>query len=214
MSFASKAKKKNWFAGNLLFPIRRRSQKLAPQLEVSAKKEEEVSKNQDKSGILAQLLGLSRKNVTITTYNTENKEKPVFDPQGNSHYSEMNNSGILPIWLIKLYQANHYSSILTLVLVLCTLTVYSLTVYSQQLWSGNYKRLRNLQRHERQLNTANATLTSKIVEDGEKPKAGMVTASPEGAIFINPMPENSSKSSPSNQSNVMTENKTPTPLGY
>lgn len=214
MSFASKAKKKNSLAGNLLFPVRRRSQKLATQEEVGANKGEEASKNQGKSGILLQLWRLSRKNVTITTSKRENKEKPLFDPQGNSHYSQMNNSGILPIWLIKLYQANHYSSVITLVLVLCTLTVYSLTVYSQQLWSGNYKRLRNLQRHERQLNTANATLTSKIVEDGEEPKPGMETASPEGAIFINPMAEDSSKSSPSNQSNVMTENKTPTPLGY
>lgn len=212
MIFGRKATKNNWFGGNSLFPVRkRRNRNLSSPKEVLAVKGEDSGKNQGKGSFLLPLLGFRGRNRKKTTSMVENQGKYQ---SGNSRYSQMSNTGILPIWLMKLYQANDFSSIITLLLVLSTLTVYGLTVYSQQLWSSSYKRLRQLQRHERQLNTANATLTNKIAEDGEKPKAGMATVSPESAIFINPMPENATKPSVTHELDKTVENKSPTPLGY
>ena len=67
-----------------------------------------------------------------------------------------------------------------------TLIVYGWTVYSQELWSQSYRKLQNLQRHERQLNTTNATLTNKMAEEAEQPGTELVSPTSAGTIFLPP----------------------------
>jgi hypothetical protein len=121
-----------------------------------------------------------------------------------------------PIWLLRLYNSHRYSSILTFLLVAATLCVYGWTVYSQQLWSQGYHRLQNLQLHERQLTTTNATLKNKMAEEAEQEASGLVSPTPARTIFL-PAASPSATSNatpPSKPANVELQPNMVTPLGY
>ncbi|WP_392483004.1 hypothetical protein [Nostoc sp. C110] len=131
----------------------------------------------------------------------------------------MPNSGAVPLWLLRLYTFHRYSTVLAFLIVASTLAVYGWTVYSQELWSKSYRRLQNLQRHERLLTTTNATLTNRMAKEAEQSTAGLVLPTPQGMIFLSPAPHNPKPAS----SNNITPNITPSsetqrqtlsPLGY
>jgi hypothetical protein len=125
----------------------------------------------------------------------------------------MSNAATMPTWLLRMYTVNRYSSVFTFLLVVATLIVYGWTVYSQELWSDSYRRLQSLQRHERQLNTANATLTSKMAQEAEQPGTEMVSPTSEGTIFLPPTSNNYPKSSFSTSQPEL-QPEPPSPLGY
>jgi hypothetical protein len=112
-----------------------------------------------------------------------------------------------------MYTVNRYSSILAFLLVVATLIVYGWTVYSQELWSDSYRKVQSLQRHERQLNTANATLTSKMAQQAENPNMNMVSPTSEKTIFLPSTSNNYPKSSFST-SQPESQPEPPSPLGY
>jgi hypothetical protein len=121
-----------------------------------------------------------------------------------------------PIWLLRLYTSHRYSSILTFLLVAATLCVYGWTVYSQQLWSQGYHRLQNLQLHERQLTTTNATLKNKMAEEAEQEAAGLVSPTPARTIFL-PATSPSATSDPTpstTPANLEPQSNILSPLGY
>lgn len=129
----------------------------------------------------------------------------------------MPNSGVEPLWLLRLYTFHRYSSVLAFLLVASTLAVYSWTVYSQEFWSQSYSRLQNLQRHERLLTTTNATLTNKMAEEAEQPTAGLVPPTPEGIIFLppaSPSPKPASSNTTNTTPSSETQQQTLSPLGY
>ncbi|MEH1779801.1 hypothetical protein [Nostoc sp.] len=126
----------------------------------------------------------------------------------------MANSGATPLWLLRLYTFHRYSSVLAFLLVASTLAVYGWTVYSQELWGQSYRRLQNLQRHDRLLMTTTATLKNKMANEAEQPTAGLVSPTPEGMIFL-PSPSQSPKPTSSNTTpNSETQPQTLSPLGY
>ncbi|MBX9259227.1 hypothetical protein H1Q63_35800 [Desmonostoc muscorum CCALA 125] len=125
----------------------------------------------------------------------------------------MPGSGATPLWLLRLYTFHRYSSVLAFLLVAATLAVYGWTVYSQELWSQSYRRLQNLQRHERLLTTTNATLTNKMAQEAEQPTTGLVSPTPEGMIFLPPASSNSQSASSNTKPNHQTQ-QTLSPLGY
>ncbi len=126
----------------------------------------------------------------------------------------MSGSGATPLWLLRLYTFHRYSSVLAFLLVAATLAVYGWTVYSQELWSQSYRRLQNLQRHERLLTTTNATLTNKMAQEAEQSKTGLVSPTPEGMIFLPPASSNSELASPNTKPNPQPQQQTVSPLGY
>ncbi len=119
-----------------------------------------------------------------------------------------------PLWLLRLYNLHHYSSVVAFFLVAATLVVYGWTVYSQELWSQDYRRLQNLQRNERQLTTTNATLTNKMAEEAERPTTGLVSPTPARTIFLPPASGGSNPTSPSGTPKSQTQQYIPSPLGY
>jgi hypothetical protein len=123
-------------------------------------------------------------------------------------------SGSAPGWLLRLYALNRYSSVGAFLFVVGALVVYGWTVYSQEVWSQAYRKLQNLQRHERQLTTTNATLTNKLAEEAEQPAAGLVTPTPEGMIFLPPTSRSLKPTSSITAPNSKTQQEPPTPLGY
>jgi hypothetical protein len=99
-------------------------------------------------------------------------------------------------------------------LVTVTLVIYGWTVYSQQLWSQAYRKLQNLQHHERQLATTNEILKEKMAQEAQRPVAGLVSPSPKGTIFLNPAPVGSKRILPNTTQNSQTQQETANPLGY
>lgn len=126
----------------------------------------------------------------------------------------MPNSGATPLWLLRLYTFHRYSSVFAFLLVAATLAAYGWTVYSQELWSQSYRRLQNLQRHERLLTTTNATLKNKMAEEAEQPTAGLVSPIPQGMIFLPPVSHSPKPASSNTMPNSETQQQTSSPLGY
>ncbi|MCC5645758.1 hypothetical protein LC607_23025 [Nostoc sp. CHAB 5824] len=133
---------------------------------------------------------------------------------GFLHLPIMPNSGAAPLWLLRLYTFHRYSTVLAFLLVASTLAVYGWTVYSQELWSKSYRRLQNLQRHERLLTTTNATLINKMAKDAEESTANLVSPTPQGMIFLPPASHSPKPASSNTTPNSETQQQTLSPLGY
>ncbi|MBD2663479.1 hypothetical protein B6N60_03372 [Richelia sinica FACHB-800] len=138
----------------------------------------------------------------------------VNNSQSSGNLPMMPTPGAEPVWLLRLYAMNRYSSIAAFLFVSATLVVYGFSVYSQALWSQAYQRLQNLHRNERQLITTNATLKSKMAEEAEKPTAGLVFPTPERTIFLPEASQKTTNPAATNTTNVPVQLQTPSPLGY
>ncbi|MFB2817341.1 hypothetical protein [Umezakia ovalisporum] len=173
----------------------------------------------------------SAKNLSVSATNTlpEVVKKPISQPKNHSkttkqknqksafvHLPVMPGSGAAPLWLLRLYTSHRYSSVVAFLLVTATLFVYGWTVYSQELWSQGYNRLQNLQLHERQLTTTNASLKNKMAEEAEKETLKLVSPTPARTIFLpTPSPSHSSHTTPSGTPSSLEKlQNTPSPLGY
>lgn len=117
-----------------------------------------------------------------------------------------------PIWLSPLLFIQRSSDIVTFVLVASTLCLYSWTVYTQQQWSQDYRKLENLQRDERHLTTTNAVIKDQLAQQAEKPATGLVSPSPANTIFLTPAPQRQVRTNPTKTAN--SEPVAKNPLGY
>lgn len=119
---------------------------------------------------------------------------------------------LIPAWLRSLRFLHRSSDIVTFLLIATTLTVYSWTVYTQQQWSQEYRKLQNLQRQERHLTTANETMKDQLAQQAERPATGLVTPTHANAIFLTPAPQ---RQSPVVQApTAESEPAAQAPLGY
>lgn len=114
------------------------------------------------------------------------------------------------VWLLRLHNVYRYSSFTAFFLVVASLIVYGWTVYSQELWSKSYSQFKNLQSQEQQLKTTNATLNSKMAQEGEAAGKKLVTPTSQRTIFLPFTPTNSQRSTP----NADPKPPTYSPLGY
>lgn len=117
-----------------------------------------------------------------------------------------------PVWLSPLLFIQRSSDIMTFILVASTLSLYSWTVYTQQQWSQDYRKLENLQRDERHLTTTNAVIKDQLAQQAEKPATGLVSPSPANTIFLTPAPQRQARTTPSQTAN--NEPGAKNPLGY
>lgn len=205
--------KNTWFWRNSPLLNRRRSRSLDKKIQSSSRLAREATalKSPVTQDGWLNFSVFGRNNTAIQ----ERRKKPIAYTQEQSSTSlhDISDTGTIPVWLLRLYKVNRYSSVLAFVLVVATLMVYGWTVYSQELWSQSYRKLKNLQRHERQLNTANATLTSKMAQEAEQPGTEMVSPTSEGTIFLPPTSNNYPKSSFSTSQPEL-QPEPPSPLGY
>ncbi|MCW6035934.1 hypothetical protein K4A83_06560 [Spirulina subsalsa FACHB-351] len=119
----------------------------------------------------------------------------------------------LPIWLRVLLGIQHGSSIVTFCLITAVLIVYSSTVYIQQQWSQDYRRLENLQRAQRNLTVADELLKNQLAQQANRPETGMVAPSPDNTIFLQRSMESPFTSEPAPTTRDH-ETTFVTPLGY
>jgi hypothetical protein len=107
------------------------------------------------------------------------------------------------------------SVITTFVLVTATLLVYSSTMYTQQLWSKEYRRLEQLKRQERQLTTSGEILKHQLAGQAERPGSGLVPKTATSTIFLKPAPLRQTPAVRTGPPKVEPlQPAPPTPLGY
>ncbi|NET01870.1 MAG: hypothetical protein F6K61_15110 [Sphaerospermopsis sp. SIO1G1] len=139
---------------------------------------------------------------------TKTSQKSLPDLPVNSQ------TGHIPSWLLRLHSVYRYSSGIAFCLVTATLVVYGWTVYSQEIWGKHYSTLKGLQRHERQLNTTNAALTSKMAKEGEAAGKSLVTPNSRKTIFLNSTYKSSNTQSTNTTPNSENQIPTSSSLGY
>lgn len=119
---------------------------------------------------------------------------------------------VTPAWLSPLLILQRSSDVVSFVLISATLALYSLTVYTQQQWAQEYRKLENLQRNERHLTTTNAVIKDQLAQQAEKPATGLVTPTPANTIFLPPAPQRKSSTAPTQMADP--EPAAKAPLGY
>ncbi|AVH72615.1 hypothetical protein [Nostoc sp. 'Lobaria pulmonaria (5183) cyanobiont'] len=213
----------NWFRRDSLLSLgRRRSARMesaarSASTPVSSQRQRRLSKNlvvspTNEAVIAKSVKELGRQQLPNLNEQLNANQKTV--GEGFLGLPTMPNSGAAPLWLLRLYTFHRYSSVVAFLLVASTLAVYAWTVYSQELWGQSYRRLQNLQRHERLLTTTNATLKNKMANEAEQPTAGLVSPTPEGVIFLPPASQSPKPASPNTTPNSEKQPQTLSPLGY
>ncbi|MBD2279234.1 MAG: hypothetical protein HEQ13_16485 [Dolichospermum sp. DEX189] len=210
--------KNTWFWGNSPASLnKRRSRNLNKKSQSSSRLDSEAIavKSSSPRNAWLNFLGSRRNKTAIRTSSLDAGKQQTTDinRQSNTAAYRMSHTPAMPEWLLRMYMVNRYSSILAFLLVVATLIVYGWTVYSQEIWSDSYRKLQSLQRHERQLNTANATLTSKMAQEAEQPGTELVSPTSKGTIFLPPTSNNYPRSSFST-SQPEPQPEPPSPLGY
>ena len=158
-------------------------------------------------------------------HSSKNLSLPLTPPRQNLQTSQVSHitgqsmpivptATAMPLWLLRLHTLHRHSSIIAFLLVAAALVAYGCTVYTQEMWGKSYGRLQELQRHERQMTTTNATLTNKIAEEAEKSKMGLVSPTPANTIFLPSASDQSDVPSPSTKPNSEIQSPTSSPLGY
>ncbi|MEA5626696.1 hypothetical protein [Nostoc sp. UHCC 0251] len=219
------AKRGTWFRRDSILSFgRRRSARLesattptAQAAPVSSQRRQRSSKNLAVSPTNEAVIPKSVKQLgrqQVANLNEQSSANQKTPGVGFLRLPIMPNSGGVPLWLLRLYTFHRYSTVLTFLVVASTLAVYGWTVYSQELWSKSYRRLQNLQRHERLLTTTNATLINKMAKDAEKSTANLILPTPQGMIFLPPASHSSKPASSNTKPNSETQQQTLSPLGY
>jgi len=164
----------------------------------------------------------SSSSTKITSINAKNlASRQTIEPnqpKNQQNLKIMPPPQIMPWWLRSLQKIEQPTSGLTFLVLVVTLTIYSWTVYSQRLWSQEYRKLENLQRQERQLSAASELLKKQMAQEAENPHSGLVPQKPEHIVFLAPAPPRpapASAISPNRdrQTNHRAINHS-TPLGY
>ncbi|MEQ8756264.1 MAG: hypothetical protein RID09_22510 [Coleofasciculus sp. G1-WW12-02] len=117
-----------------------------------------------------------------------------------------------PGWLRSLMILQRGSDVITVLLGIATLTIYSWTVYTQQQWTQEYRKLGTLQRNERDLTTTNEIIKDQLAQQAERPATGLVTPTTANTILLPPAPQRQFRESPNQKPEPETLAKTP--LGY
>lgn len=117
----------------------------------------------------------------------------------------------VPSWLFPLRSLQRRFGIATYMLIAGMLVAYGSTVYLQQKWSQEYRKLENLQRYERQLTTTNEALKNQLASEAEQPDAGLISPNPAMAVILQVSTPKGSKNA---KSHSQPQPKIDIPVGY
>lgn len=155
---------------------------------------------------------------TVSSRQLRGKAIPLRSESGSSSRTRSRSSqqrdfqAQTPAWLRSLVRLQRTSNLVCFFLIASTLGVYAWTVYTQQMWSQEYRKLENLQRNERQMTAANEALKNQLAQEAERPGTGLVAPNPANTIFLPPAPQRQSRPKPVAAPN--SETSPTTPLGY
>ena len=114
------------------------------------------------------------------------RSTPLPFPSRNPRVQQLPTLRALPVWLRVLLMVQRSSTAIAVVLVAAMLVVYGSTVYTQQLWSKEYRKLKTSQRNERQLVSASEALKAQAAQQSERPGSGLVPQIPADLLFVQP----------------------------
>jgi hypothetical protein len=80
------------------------------------------------------------------------------------------------------------SIVVTVLLTLSVFVIYGWTVYAQEQWNQQYKKLEQFKRQERQLTTAESSFNNELIRSAEKNPGELVRERPEQSIFLQAAP--------------------------
>lgn len=123
-----------------------------------------------------------------------------------------------PMWLRSLLRVERASSAAVVLLLGGALTLYGLTVYSEQRWSQEYQKLETLRLREQQLSTASEVLKHQLAKEAQHPETGLAPQKPAETIFLQPAPPSRSSvvAAPNSEEPALKHRSSAveTPLGY
>ncbi|PZO41956.1 MAG: hypothetical protein DCF19_08825 [Pseudanabaena frigida] len=123
------------------------------------------------------------------------------------------NSFPLPLWLRVLMSAQKLSIAMTVILTISVFAIYGWTVYAQEQWNQQYKKLEQLKRQERQLTTAEGSFDNDMLRSVQKKPGDLVRERPEQSIFLQAAPLRPRLAVPSTVSEIPQKNSNER-LGY
>ncbi len=123
------------------------------------------------------------------------------------------NSFPLPLWLRVLMTTQKLSIAATVLLTVSVFVIYGWTVYAQEQWNQQYKKLEQLKRQERQLTNAAGSFDNEMLRSIQKKPGDLVRESPEKSIFLQAAPLRPKREVPSTVSELP-KNKPNESLGY
>ena len=123
------------------------------------------------------------------------------------------NSFPLPLWLRLLMSTQKLSIVVTVLLTLSVFVIYGWTVYAQEQWNQQYKKLEQFKRQERQLTTAESSFNNELIRSAEKNPGELVRERPEQSIFLQAAPLRPKRDLPATVSELP-KNKKNESLGY
>jgi hypothetical protein len=119
----------------------------------------------------------------------------------------------VPNWLKFLVSAQRLSIATTVLLTIAVFGVYSWTVYAQESWNKQYRKLEDLKRLERNLTATEGLLEHSMIGDAQKTsKQQLIRETPEQAIFLQSAPARPLSLPP--QATEQQQEKPYEPLGY
>jgi hypothetical protein len=102
------------------------------------------------------------------------------------------NSYPVPNWLRFLIASQRLSIAATVLLTVAVFGVYSWTVYAQESWNNQYRRLEDLKRHERNLTATEGVLEHSLIRDAQKNSdRQLIRETPQQSIFLQAAPARS-----------------------
>ena len=123
------------------------------------------------------------------------------------------NSFPLPLWLRVLIVTQKLSIAMTVMLTISVFAIYGWTVYAQEQWNQQYKKLEQLKRQERQLTTAEGVFDNDMLRSVQKNPGELVRERPEQSIFLQAAPLRPKRDVPATVSELP-KNKPNESLGY
>ena len=123
------------------------------------------------------------------------------------------NSFPLPLWLRILMTTQKLSIAATVLLTVSVFVIYGWTVYAQEQWNQQYKKLEQLKRQERQLTNAAGSFDNEMLQSIQKKPGDLVRESPEKSLFLQAAPLRPKREAPSTVSEIPPKNHNES-LGY
>ena len=123
------------------------------------------------------------------------------------------NSFPLPLWLRVLMVTQKLSIAMTVMLTISVFAIYGWTVYAQDQWNQQYKKLEQLKRQERQLTAAEGAFDNDMLRSIQKKPGELVRERPEQSIFLQAAPLRPKRDVPATVSKLP-KNKPNESLGY
>jgi len=121
---------------------------------------------------------------TVIQKKPRSKSAVVVNFKANQRVQTIYNPPKLPAELKLLIFLQKSTFIFSLALITSALTIFGLTVRIPQAWDLEYKKLKTLQRQERQLIATNEIEREKLIQQTETQGSNLVYPQPENALFL------------------------------